>query len=633
MTKSIMNIGTTLSERPFLLPPDTVTSTLVTFGGKGMGKTNLGSVIVEELTRVGSRWAWMDPIGVSWGLRHSADGKGKGVQCLILGGVHGDLPIEPSAGAAVADVVIDFEHVNVLIDFSRNAAGEMWGPTEKVRFCTAYIKQLFRRQGELKAGRRRAPLFQVLDEAARYVPQTIPHGNPELAACVSAWEQAVEEGRNIGLGVGLWTLRSARLNKSVSELADALFAFRTVGPNSLQSIMDWLGQHADAKHVRELARQVRELDRGTALVVSPGWLQREEIVRMRMRETFDSSATPKAGERQRRIHGQGAKPDLASIRERMKSAVEAAKANDPKALHAELKDKQKQIEHLSAHVQELKKAKTPRPAKAITKIKIIKVPVLKDAQVKRLSKIFKGVVAECRRHRKVMDDFFEPFIKATETVDKDIAMVLEKQGQVLKALTKSEIHYGIDPAVAAEVPPLTLRRVVKEHKDHEAHGLPVAEEADPKTTLKKGERLVLTVVVQYQGADLTQISVLTGYRETSRRTYLQALGQRGLIRTENGIIYATAAGVTALGDFERLPTGDDLRRYWLEHLGGGEQKLLQVLCDNYPKGMSRQKLMETVNYKDTSMRTYLQRLQARKLIHIGDDGIQARHILFTNARG
>ena len=85
------------------LPLDTVTSTIVVYGGKGMGKTNFGSVVVEELTRIGLRWSYLDPLGVVWGLRHSADGKQPGLECLILGGVHGDIPIEPTAGTVVAD--------------------------------------------------------------------------------------------------------------------------------------------------------------------------------------------------------------------------------------------------------------------------------------------------------------------------------------------------------------------------------------------------------------------------------------------------------------------------------------------------------------------------------------------------
>jgi len=148
-----LTIGKKESGASFSLPPDTVTSTIVIYGGKGMGKTNAGAVIVEELTRCKLRWSILDPLGVSWGLRHSVDGKGEGVECLILGGIHGDIPIEPTGGAVVADLVAD-ESVNVIIDFSRKASGEMWSIGEKVRFVTEYAYQLFRRQGELVKGMR-----------------------------------------------------------------------------------------------------------------------------------------------------------------------------------------------------------------------------------------------------------------------------------------------------------------------------------------------------------------------------------------------------------------------------------------------------------------------------------------------
>ena len=83
------------------LPIATVTSTLIVYGGKGMGKTNFGAVLVEELTRAGLRWSVLDPMGVWWGLRHAKDGKGPGIECLILGGARGDIPIEPTGGAVV----------------------------------------------------------------------------------------------------------------------------------------------------------------------------------------------------------------------------------------------------------------------------------------------------------------------------------------------------------------------------------------------------------------------------------------------------------------------------------------------------------------------------------------------------
>src|SRR5271154_3680440 len=89
------------------LPADAVTSTIVVYGGKGMGKTNLASVLVEEFAAAALRFAVVDPMGVWWGLRHGADGKSQGIKVLILGGIHGDLPITPESGALVADLVVD----------------------------------------------------------------------------------------------------------------------------------------------------------------------------------------------------------------------------------------------------------------------------------------------------------------------------------------------------------------------------------------------------------------------------------------------------------------------------------------------------------------------------------------------
>src|ERR1700723_168717 len=345
------------------LPIDTVTSTLIVYGGKGMGKTNLGSVLVEELTRARLRWSVLDPLGVWWGLRHSADGKGSGIECLVLGGSHADIPIEPTAGAVIADLVVD-EPANVIIDFSRKPSGEMWGIGEKVRFVTDYAYRLFQRQGGLVGGHRREPIFQLLDEAARYIPQTIPHGAENLAKCVGAWEQLVEEGRNIGIGVGLLTQRSARMNKSVSEVADAILAFRIVGPNSIGAITDWLGEHVPKAEVNKMVETIRSLERGHCLVVSPGWLKFEGVVGIRARHTFDSSATPKPGERAKRVYGDGAKPDLQKYAARMQETIEKAKADDPKELRAQIVKLQR----------ELKQRPTGAGEPKIVQVKIPTVP-------------------------------------------------------------------------------------------------------------------------------------------------------------------------------------------------------------------------------------------------------------------
>lgn len=324
-----LHISTTLA-----LPPNAVTSTLLVYGGKGQGKTNFGTVLVEEFASAALRFVVIDPMGVFWGLRHDSSGRGKGVEVLILGGIHGDLPIEPTAGTVVADLVVD-EDVSVIVDISRRADGSMWSISERIRFVTAFSKRFYQRQGES-----RRPINLVIDEAARFAPQIVRQGESEVAACMGAIAVLVEEGRNVGIGVTLLTQRSARLNKDVAELADCMISFRIIGPNSIRAVLDWLGEHVEKSRIKELSEKLRSLPRGTALVVSPGWLEFEGIVPMRKRNTFDSSATPEAG-KTLRASGHGAKPNLAKYRERMAEVLEEQKANDPKALRARIAELEK----------------------------------------------------------------------------------------------------------------------------------------------------------------------------------------------------------------------------------------------------------------------------------------------------
>jgi hypothetical protein len=322
--------------RKLELPTDAVTSTIVIYGGKGTGKTNLASVLVEELAANDLRFAVIDPMGVWWGLRHGADGTSKGIKVLILGGIHGDLPITPESGALVADLVVD-EETSAVIDISRRPDGSMWNISERIRFVRDYTKRLYQRQGE-----KRSPIHQVIDEAARFAPQIIRHGEGDVAACMGAIAVLVEEGRNVGIGVTLVTQRSARLNKDVAELADCMIAFRIVGPNSMSAVLDWLGEHVEKSRLKEIGAQLRSLPRGSALVVSPGWLEFEGVVAMRARKTFDSSKTPEAGA-DVRAPGQGAKVNLDKYKERLASLIEEQAANDPKALKARVAELEKQL--------------------------------------------------------------------------------------------------------------------------------------------------------------------------------------------------------------------------------------------------------------------------------------------------
>lgn len=331
--------------------------------------TNFGSVLAEELHAAGQRFSLIDPMGVAWGLQHGAKRGQPGLPVLILGGTHGDLPIEPTAAAVVADLVVD-ESVSVVVDISRRANGKAWSKGEKIRFVTDYCTRIYERQVES-----RRPFMQIIDEAARYAPQQLISRDIDTAKCLGAIEMLVEEGRNLGIGVTLLTQRSARLNKNVAELADVMVAFRVIGPNSIGAVVDWLGEHIDKSEHKEVVAKVRSLPRGDALVVSPGWLGFEDVAHIRARQTFDSSATPKSGTALK-APGQATKPDLDKYRERLSEVVAKALEDDPR----ELKKRVAALEHAL-------KTEQARPTQVPAKVKEIKVPLLDTTVLKRAEKL------------------------------------------------------------------------------------------------------------------------------------------------------------------------------------------------------------------------------------------------------
>lgn len=606
MTK--LRISTTLT-----LPADAVTSTIVIYGGKGMGKTNLAGVLVEEFASAGQRFAVIDPMGVWWGLRHSIDGKGNGIKVLILGGTHGHLPIAPDAGALVADLVVD-DDASVIIDISRRPDGSMWAIAERISFVRDYAKRIYQRQGE-----KRRPINQVIDEAARFAPQIVRQGELEVAACMGAIAVLVEEGRNVGIGVTLVTQRSARLNKDVAELADCMIAFRIVGPNSMRAVLDWLGKHVEKSRLKEMSERLRSLPRGSALVVSPGWLEFEGIAAMRKRTTFDSSATPETG-KELRVSGTGAKIDVEKYRERFAQLIEQQKANDPKTLKARIAELEKQ-------------ATAGTKAVAVGTGKTIEKAVLKDGQLARIGVLLDvgdRIVAQLTDAAVKADALFEAANNKALLHGEKLASELAKLRAVV-ASTKS--HDVLAPNGAGQ--PITRREVVSvlrvggqerriaerpaSGNRHESNGaLPV------------GEAATLRALIQYTGGlERRQLTVITGYKRSTRDAYIARLRERGFVDVQGDCVIATAEGVAALPDAQPLPTGTALQDYWLHKLPTGEGTILAKLLEVNGEDFGRDDLTEATGFKRSTRDAYLARLAAKELvIDVGRGFVKASPTLF-----
>jgi DNA helicase HerA-like ATPase len=200
------------------LPRDAITQTFAILAKRGVGKTYTASVLVEEIIKAVLPVVVIDPVGVWWGLRASADGKGPGLPIVIAGGDHADVPITAGGGEAVARLVVE-ENLSLVIDLS------LLRKHERIHFMTDFAETLY----HLNRTARRL----VLDEADAFAPQRPMQGEQRM---LGAMEDIVRRGRAHGLGVTLISQRSAALNKNVLTQAEVLVTLRLISPQDRAAV-------------------------------------------------------------------------------------------------------------------------------------------------------------------------------------------------------------------------------------------------------------------------------------------------------------------------------------------------------------------------------------------------------------
>jgi hypothetical protein len=154
--------------------------------------------------------------------------------------------------------------------------------------------------------------------------------------------------------------------------------------------------------------------------------------------------------------------------------------------------------------------------------------------------------------------------------------------------------------------------------------------------LDKPKRAILTVLAQNpEGCEKTRIAILSGYSHTSGsfRNSLSSLRTSGAISgTNNERMQITDDGLISLGDFEPLPSGEDLLNFWLKHpaLGKPDRAILSYLYCRYPETVSKADIAAATLYEVTSgsFRNALSRLRTLKLIE-GMAEMAASEVFFT----
>jgi len=558
----------------FSLPFDAVTQTFAVLAKRGVGKTYTASVMAEEMLAHKQQVVVIDPTGAWYGLRSSADGRGPGFPILVAGGERGDVPLDENAGELLAQAIVE-RRFSAVIDLSLFRKGQVR------RFLTPFLETLYRLNREA--------MHLFVDEADDICPQK-PFGDE--AQMVGAMEDVVKRGRRKGIGCTLITQRPADLAKQVLTQCEVLVSMRLTHPRDINAIKEWVNVHADPTMAAEMISSLPSLPVGTAWFWSPGWGDFFKQAKVRRRTTFDSSATPKAGESRREPKAL-APVDVAELGSAIAGMKEKAKENDPKLLRAELLKVKGELAKAQA-------AKPASPAKA--EIKRVEVPVLKDGQLKRAEQFLE-------RAEKLAQSLTEAAAGLTEP----ITLIAQAVGKV--------VHPAPAPPIARTAPIISQNpRPIAQSRPVIARQAKNISAGDANADVGRGGlRRILIALAQRPGLTNRQIGVRAGLSSSSGSfsTYMSKARSNGWIEDRGDTRNITADGLSALGEYDPLPTGTALLNHWLAELGGsGAGRILRALAGVYPESMTNEQIGEAaqMSHASGSFSTYMSKLRTLELV-------------------
>jgi hypothetical protein len=568
------------------LPLDVAGEATAIIAKRGAGKTNTASVIAEELIGAGVQTVILDPVGAWWGIRFAADGESPGLHVPIIGGAHGDVPLEQTAGALIADVVVDSGQ-SLLIDLSDLPSKAAVG-----RFVTDFAERLFRRKA-----RDHALVHLILEEADTFAPQKV-RGSERMQGAI---EQIVRRGRSRGLGVTMITQRSAVLSKDVLTQADSLIVLRTTGPHDLKAISEWVDSRGDAEHGTKVMNSLPGLATGEGWI----WNPENDILRrvsFRARKMFDSSRTPKAGEHLEEPKN-AASIDIETLGEQIAATAEKAKSEDPSELRKRIRELEVELSHKND---------------VTVQTETVEVPVLLDGDLTALETLVQR--AEQAIHHMPL------FTKSLEEAVSRIQTTLQHVGSPPKRMSNGPI---IKPAAIAKAMGFATSPPV-------AAATPAGGNDVTRPQQKVLDALAWLESVGISGEKL-RVGFLADYSPSSGNfnNLLSQLKKDGLITyPQPGIAELTPEG-RALAQVSQVAlTTVELHEKIYSKLSNPQIICLKVIIDQYPDSISREDVANATGYSSGSgnFNNILSRLKSLALIERPLQGyVRAAPLLFLEA--
>jgi hypothetical protein len=536
------------------IPDAALDDRLAFIGTSGAGKTYSAGTAVEKLLHAKARVVVVDPLGVWWGLRLTADGERAGFPLVIFGGAHGDLPLTEHAGSLIGETAATMGE-SCIIDLSG-----LPSKAAERRFMLAFLDAIYRKADPTKID----PFHIVFDEADLWAPQR--SSEPMLQ---SRMEEIVRRGRVKGFIPWLITQRPAVLSKDVLSQADGLIAFKLTASQDRDAIGAWIEGQADRVQGKEILASLPAMQRGEGVVWIPGRGVLETAT-FPTKVTFDSSRTPKRGEVRRE---RALKPlDLSKLQTQLSKLEEETKASDPKSLKAE-------IARLTRELGKVQAAAAAPDQEAL------------DAAYRR------GKV----------DGYAEGVKDGGATV-----------APLLAALGPLELAIAHLRGEAPKIEAWSARPPKGPRAAPSPRPAPAPVTTDGSVPAGCAKPLAALAGVYPAGMTEPQWATAAGYKRSGGTwgTYKSRLRGAGLIETKDGRWFATAAGAQAVGDVEMPPApGPDLVRWWAAKLPG-TSRMAELLIEAGPTGLDRETLAQRLHMSAAggSFGTYLSRLASPGLI-------------------
>jgi uncharacterized protein len=562
------------------LAPAILDTHVAVLGKTGAGKTMLLRRIVEELLDRGNRVCTIDPAGAHWGLRSSADGKGPGYPITVLGGEHGDMPLDARHGAAIAEIV-GTTSTPMILDTRKMTVGE------RTRFFADFAEALLRCV--------RGRLHLVIDEAHLFAPKG-KVADPASAKMLHATNNLISLGRGVGISAMLLTQRPAKLHNDSLTQVETLIAMRVLAPHDREAIISWIDEQADERQSKEMLKSLSSLRAGEGWVWSPlnGIMERRQFPKTR---TFDSGR-PREDIEQPVL----AAIDLPVLEAKLGTIVQEATENDPKALRVKVAVLERQLAD-AAH--QAANGGQATDSAAIEKAREEGHQAGTQAGYREGWR--EGVTFAAQR---------------LETSAGQIgALLLDLGGAIKSAEPEGRVLVappspGISLPAAVEAPVIeraTVPNLIRPPRS-----------GDIKPALQR----VLDAIawwrkIGHAPVERARAAVVAGYspKASTFGVYVADLVQQGLVVTSPGRVALTPAGLKA-AHTPNAATRDELRDLARSLLSPQEQRVFDVVYRTYPKDIRRDAVAEKVGLSPTASTSgvYIAGVAAYGLIEVSGRG-------------